>query len=418
MIDQSRVDPLLIKGVSRHTISSNKFTSACPVCGGKDRLLIRPDHTYPCQCQQCDYWGDLIDLCMRVEGRSFRQALRYLGLEGQSWSGSAQPARSSSRSSPSQRSERQPVEPPSEEYQDGLFSQTTGTRLPEQEQHLARFPDGPHCPLLTWLFESGYTIATIRAAKLAVNPDPLYPERITCGLEPATRKDGRMSSKLWVPTGIIIPWIIDGELWKMQIRRDVTKDDWEKVYQLPEELPSLSPEAATIFSFVKVWNGVFSAATLASRVGMTEHAVWDAFAELRDKELIHQPARYIEVTGGSDGLYNAHAIQSGKPVVMVESVLDALAIQQEAGDLVAPIASGASGARHRRWIERIRQANAPVLLAFDNDDGGRAPRDYWHGALEGAQVELLIPRQKDIRDMLKAGHDIRKWIERRLGSIP
>ncbi len=82
--------------------------------------------------------------------------------------------------------------------------------------------------------------------------------------------------------GIVIPWYVDGAVWKLTIRR-----------------PSGTP-------------------------------------------------RYVTVTGSANVLYNVDALQPGRVAVLVEGPFDVLAVEQAAGDLVASVASGTTGARRMR----------------------------------------------------------------------
>jgi hypothetical protein len=53
-------------------------------------------------------------------------------------------------------------------------------------------------------------------------------------------------------------------------------------------------------------------------------------------------AKYITVSGGSNTLYRLDTLRPNAPAMIVEGVLDALAIAQEAGDLIAVVAAGST----------------------------------------------------------------------------
>jgi hypothetical protein len=66
---------------------------------------------------------------------------------------------------------------------------------------------------------------------------------------------------------------------------------------------------------------------------------------------------------------------------MVECCLDALAVVQEAGDLVAVVAAGSTtGGRLERWIGRLSLASL-VLIGFNADEGGDTAAAWWLRAL-------------------------------------
>lgn len=158
------------------------------------------------------------------------------------------------------------------------------------------------------------------------------------------------NTRLWIPQGIVIPWYVGGALWKVSIRKLRTKEG-EKPYKT---LP-----------------------------------------------------------GSSNALYNADAIRVGEPAMLVEGVFDALSVQQEAGDLIAPIACGTSGARRARWIARLA-LSAPILNSLDADAAGDDCR-YWMDAL-APLARSWRPYWDDPSQMLQDGADVRQWVLAGLGK--
>ena len=126
---------------------------------------------------------------------------------------------------------------------------------------------------------------------------------------------------------------------------------------------------------------------------------------------IRRPAgepRYIGPAGSGNGLYGADVVHPGRPVVMCEGELDALAVAQEAGDLASAVATGStSGARHRRWLAFLLTA-PEVLVAFDGDAAGEKAAAWWLEQLPNAR--RLMPQYKDAAGMLEAGADVRGWV--------
>jgi hypothetical protein len=95
--------------------------------------------------------------------------------------------------------------------------------------------------------------------------------------------------KIWLPPGIVFPWLIGSELWRISIRR----------------------------------------------IGHT----------------IGKEQRYVVVSGSGNTLYGLDMLQPNAPAMMVEGVLDALSVVQEAGDLLAVVATGSTtGRRLLRWV--------------------------------------------------------------------
>ncbi len=128
---------------------------------------------------------------------------------------------------------------------------------------------------------------------------------------------------------------------------------------------------------------------------------------------IRRPAgkpKYFSPAGCSNGLYGADLVKPGKPVVLVEGELDALTIEQHAGDLVNGVATGSTcGARLVRWIGRL--ALVPiVLVAYDNEpDKGEKAAAYWIDALPNAR--RWRPYWNDVNAMAQDGADVLSWVK-------
>lgn len=159
-------------------------------------------------------------------------------------------------------------------------------------------------------------------------------------------------NKMYIPRGVLIPWQIDGFPWRMNIRRPI------------------------------------SAAQRANG-----------------------EKTYIQVAGGVNALYNVGAIKPRRPVMMVEGELDALAVEQEAGDLVACVATGSTaGGRRARWYARLSVASV-VLLSFDNDGNpGEQAAMFWGDVLSGFSIRWR-PILKDASEMLQEAAGVREWVE-------
>jgi hypothetical protein len=152
----------------------------------------------------------------------------------------------------------------------------------------------------------------------------------------------------WLPVGIVIPFFVRGKLWKLSIRCLA---------------PHLSPGN-----------------------------------------------KYKTVPGSANALYNADAIQRGTPALLCEGVIDALAVQQVAGDLVAAVAAGTTtGARRVPWIARLATASL-VLVAMDADAGGEEAAGYWLDVLRH-NARRWRPLFDDPAAMLQVGLDVRGWVE-------
>jgi DNA primase len=186
-----------------------------------------------------------------------------------------------------------------------------------------------------YLHNRGLSIDTIATAGLGYNPRDWYlaPDALSLDRE----------RNVWLPRGIVIPWYVDGRLWKVAIRRGV----------------------------------------------QGEH-------------------KYHTVAGSSNCPYGIDDVQPDKPVMLVEGPFDRLAVQQAAGDMIAPVAVGTTSARKLRWIAAIARAST-ALVTLDNDDAGNGGASYWISALQ-EQSRLWRPLWGDPAQMLQDGADVRKWV--------
>jgi Toprim-like len=126
--------------------------------------------------------------------------------------------------------------------------------------------------------------------------------------------------------------------------------------------------------------------------------------------------RYLQVSGGSNGLYLVQSLLFKRPaVVLTEGELDALSIAQACGDLVAVVATGTTKGSHTpRWISLLAQQER-VLVAFDAErDKGDAGAQWWIERLDNAQ--RLRPLWNDANQMLQDGVNLREWIRAALAK--
>lgn len=177
----------------------------------------------------------------------------------------------------------------------------------------------------------------------------MYEDRALWGLPP-----GPEAKAVWLPRGIVIPWQIEGGLWRINVRRPVTA-----------------------------------------------------------KQIAAGEPKYIGPRGFANALYNADAIADGKPVLLVEGEIDAMTAIQAAPDLIATAATGSTaGARREPWIGRLAAAPC-VLIAFDCDANGAgdSAAAWWLGTLPNAvrwrpllhDVNAMHVRRVSVRTWAAAG---------------
>jgi DNA primase len=200
-----------------------------------------------------------------------------------------------------------------------------------------------------YLYRRGLQDDTILAARVGYHHVLRWERRETWGLP--SDPEGK---PLWLPPGIVFPWTIGGDLWKVTIRR------------FGDDVP--------------------------------------------------HNRRHIEVSGSANAVYRVDTVQANRPVGIVEAPLDALSLAQEAGDLLAVVAAGTSWGRLERWIRQLA-LSSKVLLMFDADEGGEKATAWWLKAL-GLRAKRWRPYWDDPNALLQDRVDLRTWVREGLGTDP
>lgn len=337
------IDLLSLVGTKLKKVGSTnggEYHGACPFCGGTDRFIVQPHARNGARwfCRQCSpKGGDSIAFVQKRDGVDFKTAIAALGL-----SSTAQPAaRKQVLRSPRIRHDATevpapaPLKPDYVSLNDSEYQRRADDFIAESVEQL-KPKYGSEA--LDYLRGRGLSDATIGAAEIGYNP--------------MDRNEQWGEADVWLPAGIVIPWQIDEQIWRVNFRR----------------------------------------------MGNIEKG-----------------QRYISAKGAANGLYNADDIRLGCTVVMVEGEFDALAIRTGAAallprGLVAVATGSSSGAHILRWVARLSLAER-VLLAFDVDENGAGDKAAaWWRAQLGNKAVRLTPTAHDVNDMLKSGHNLVEWI--------
>lgn len=141
--------------------------------------------------------------------------------------------------------------------------------------------------------------------------------------------------------------------------------------------------------------------------------LWNVRVRRPDADLKTGEAKYISPKGIGNGCYNLASVRPGDRVVLVEGEFDALIAEQygqpDSCDVSAVATGGAMSGRSMRWASKIASMASRVLLAFDDDDAGRAAAQWWSSTIP--QAVRVVPAAHDITDMWKRRIDIAAWIE-------
>jgi hypothetical protein len=204
---QSLLVMLQKDGVQPRRVTAMEYSSACPACGGRDRFRIWPEQGR-FWCRGCGIQGDGIQYLRDVRGLDYREACALLGIEPRDRDRSA---------SPSPVGDRKPAWTPKDAQVPPPVWREKAAKLIEWAERYLWSPAGAEA--LEWLRgERFLSDKTIRGARLGWLPQDFYRDRAEWGLPEALSDKGR-PKKVWLPSGLVIPLIRDGEVHRVRIRR-------------------------------------------------------------------------------------------------------------------------------------------------------------------------------------------------------
>jgi hypothetical protein len=120
-------------------------------------------------------------------------------------------------------------------------------------------------------------------------------------------------------------------------------------------------------------------------------------------------ARYVIVSGSSSAPMAWG--QDKTAAVVIESELDGLLLNQEAGDLAGAVAMGSAQAKPDTATHDRLTAAAVILVSLDTDDAGaRAAWAFWPETYGGKAKRWPSIKGKDASDARLNGLDLREWI--------
>ena len=129
---------------------------------------------------------------------------------------------------------------------------------------------------------------------------------------------------------------------------------------------------------------------------------------IRNSDLNKSP-RYYLLPGSST---EPAIVGSGDKVniVIVESELDALLINQEAGDIIDTIALGTASIKPDDELTKILKSRSLLLISLDSDEAGIKASHWWLKHFSNAKRWPVI-KGNDPTEQWKLGVPVRDWIE-------
>lgn len=313
--------------------SGGEYNGPCPMCGGKDRFQVWPNHPRGTGgrywCRACEEQGDAIDW-LRKLGLSFAEAREALGLRVDY---------KINNSAVSQGLNWQPYTITPAEYG---WSELAGKIVDACHRNLLASSEA-----MDFAKERGFTIDTVKANRLGWNPHNHFDHMVSWGLVPENNPETGRPFKVCLSAGLVIPTFRDDKCVSIKVRRC----DWHEDDRLP---------------------------------------------------------KYMAVRGSERGPM-ALGCDFGKPIVIVESELDAILIQQEAGDHVETMAMRTAKGKPDDIAHGFLSSCPRILVALDYDDAGCEAAPWWLEQYEQATY-WPVPEGKDPGEYHQSGGNVGKWI--------
>lgn len=205
--------------------------------------------------------------------------------------------------------------------------------------------------ILHSLEKRGLPIDAIKRYKFGWSNEDHFFNRADWGLEKSLKPDGK-SRMLWIPKGLVIPSIEQsGSITRLKIRRY----DWKEKDELP---------------------------------------------------------KYVVVSGSMNGLTLVGSSKHST-VFVVESELDAYAIDFCIGDISCSIAVGSNIKNPDIVTDDIAKRAKHLFICHDNDEAGTAMLKKWKKLYLHAEA-YPTPFGKDIGEAIQNGLNLRNWILKKL----
>lgn len=199
---------------------------------------------------------------------------------------------------------------------------------------------------MSYAASRGLTPETVARLRIGWNDRDRYDDRGAWGL-PQELKDNGKPRRMWLPAGLVIPTRRKAGLASLKVRRSA--------WTTEDEFP-----------------------------------------------------KYVAVAGSVPGL--ALGGGNGKPVVIVESELDAVLVHQEAGGLVGALALGTASGKPDADATAYLRAAPRLLVALDFDEAGFKAFPWWRQHFAQAKP-WPTPEGKDVGDLASVPGYIRAWVE-------
>jgi DNA primase len=336
------------KFVELKKVASTKggeYVGACPGCGGTDRFHVWPEQKNgegSWWCRGCNKGGDGIQFLIEFEGKTFPEACEALD----------KPLPDEDRF---KRSSWQPNS--AAVWKPSKATAPEGVDVKLWKEKAGKFVEWAHEKLMANSEQFGYLAGrgirkeTVVKYRLGYNPGEgnlhaFFRPRESWGLPKEVKESGK-PKKLWIPRGIVIPYLQGEDVLRIRIRRD-GEDMTEK----------------------------FS-------------------------------ARYYVVPGST--MAPMLVGPERQAYVIIETELDAALLDQEAGDLTGVLAMGSAAAKPDDATYQVLKESLCILNALDFDRAGYGAWKWWEEQFIQAE-RWPVPIGTDPGEAFEQGVDLRDWV--------
>lgn len=308
--------------------NGGEYHSNCVVCGGKDRFFIQPFKQmekclgFYC-CRRCGICGDSIQFAREFLNYSYQEALELLGTMVDVFKPIYYRSNFTLLSSPPDK-----------------WIENATEFVKYAHENILQNVDA-----LTYLFSRGLPLEAVQKYKLGWSNSNEYIARSEWGMLDEIKENGTMR-KLWIPKGLVIPYIEKDKVKRLKVRRSD--------YHADDKLP-----------------------------------------------------KYVVISGGMNGLTIVGS--PSKTVVVVESELDAYAIHYAMNGLICVIAVGSNIKNPDVITDRIVKESEQILVCHDNDEAGHQMLKKWKKLYDYVKA-YPVPFGKDIGEAVEQGLNIKEWL--------
>ena len=333
--------------------SGEELTGACPFCGGRDRFNVQPQKQR-WLCRHCTEgkWRDVIAFVMLRDSCDFKTAC--LTLQGDY--PSHLPARTVAHVTPPPAP--RPIVLPQQDWQAALL------RIIERSQHDLLQADAAQA----YLARRGLTDRTITRFRL--------------GYSHGYKQDG-----IWVARGILIPCVVQGQVWYIKIRR------------LPDDV-SQCPLCAKQNKRREV------------SVGNTCECGWELKKLTAVKRLDNEPVNRM------NAVYNAEMLHTSAQCIFVEGEWDVMTIDQELGIPAVTLGSATNKPDLAVWGGYFLHLSR-ILTVYDNDTAGQQNGFWLHELFHEKERRVTLPDGvKDPNDLFVKAKRLYSWAVKTILTPP